>query len=75
MLELSVNPLSAHDIYSLLNTGNLLQYFQMQLSQKRKIFAAFFFFVISKVRYLLIPVQAFEVEKISLGHMRNLRTL
>ena len=43
MLELSVNPLSARDIYSLLNTGNLLQYFQMQLSQKRKIFAAFFF--------------------------------
>ena len=42
MLELSVNPLSAHDNYSLLNRGNLLQYFQMQLSQKRKIFSPFF---------------------------------
>ena len=38
-----VNPLTADDKYSLLNRGNLLQHFQMQLSQKRKIFSGFFF--------------------------------
>ena len=39
----SVNPLTADDKYSLLNRGNLLQHFQMHLSQKGKIFCEFFF--------------------------------
>ena len=39
----SVNPLTADDKYSLLNRGNLLQHFQMHLSQKRKMFCKFFF--------------------------------
>ena len=42
ILGLSVNPLTTHDKYSLLNRGNLLQHFQMHLSQKRKFFLAFF---------------------------------
>ena len=37
-----VNPLTAEDKYFLLNRGNLLQHFQMQLSQKRKTFSGFF---------------------------------
>ena len=37
------NPLTPDDKYSLLNRGNLLQDFQMHLSQKRKIFCKFFF--------------------------------
>ena len=43
MLELFVNTLTADDKYSLLNRHNLLQHFQMQLSQKREIFFQFFF--------------------------------
>ena len=43
VLGLFVNPLKADDKYSLLNRGNLLQHFQMHLSQKRKIFCEFFF--------------------------------
>ena len=35
------NPLTADDKYSLLNRRNLLQHFQMPLSQKRKIFSLF----------------------------------
>ena len=49
ILRLFVNPLTADDKYSLLNTGNLLQNFQMPLSQKRKIF--FDFFPFYKFRY------------------------
>ena len=40
------NPFIVDNKYSLLNRGNLLQYFQMQLSQKRKTFPPFFFFFI-----------------------------
>ena len=36
ILGLFVNPLTSNDKYSLLNTGNLLQQFQMQLFQKQK---------------------------------------
>ena len=49
-LGLFVNPLTADDKSSLLNSGNLLQHFQMQLSQTRKIFSEFFF-SFSKFRF------------------------
>ena len=39
VLGLLVNPLIADDKDSLLNRGNLLQHFQMDLSQERKIFS------------------------------------
>ena len=39
----NINALTADDKYSLLNRGNLLQHFQMQLSQKEKIVFEFFF--------------------------------
>ena len=52
ILGLFVNPLTADDKYSLLNRGNLLTLFQMQLSQKRKIFSEFFF-TFSKFRFNL----------------------
>ena len=42
ILGLFVNPLTSNDKYSLLNTGNLLQQFQMQLSQKQKKLPNFF---------------------------------
>ena len=42
ILILFFNALTADDKYSFLNTGNLLQHFQMQLSQKWKIFCQFF---------------------------------
>ena len=38
-----VNSLTADDKYSILNRGNLLQQFQMQLSQKQKTFSEFVF--------------------------------
>ena len=44
ILGLFNNPLTADDKYSLLNRGNLLQHFQMHISQKRKTFSHFFFF-------------------------------
>ena len=50
ILGLFVNPLTADDKYSLLNRSNLLQHFQMQLSQKRKTFSEFFF-AFSKFRF------------------------
>ena len=40
-LVLFVNPFTANDKNFLLNRGNLLQHFQMHLSQKRKFFLAF----------------------------------
>ena len=40
---LCFNPLTVDDKYSLLNRGNLLQHFQVHLSQKRKIFSEYFF--------------------------------
>ena len=43
ILGLFVNPLTADEKYSLLNRGNLLRYFQMQLSKKRKMFSGLFF--------------------------------
>ena len=43
ILGLSLNLFCADNNYSLLNRGNLLQHFQMQLSHKRKIFSEFFF--------------------------------
>ena len=42
MLGLFVIALTANDKYSLLNSGNLLQHFQVQLSRNRKIFSEFF---------------------------------
>ena len=47
---LFVYPLTAENKYSVLNRGNLLQDFQMQLSQKRKIFSKLFF-AFSKLRF------------------------
>ena len=44
ILGLFVNPLSADEKYCLLNRGNLLQHFQMELSEKRKTFSQFFLF-------------------------------
>ena len=43
VLGLFVKPLTADGKYSLLNRGNLLQHFQMHLSQKRKIFSELLF--------------------------------
>ena len=43
ILGLFVNPLSADNKYSLLNRGNLMQHVKMQLCQKWKSFAEFFF--------------------------------
>ena len=42
--------MTAENKYSVLNRGNLLQDFQMQLSQKRKIFSKLFF-AFSKLRF------------------------
>ena len=42
-MRLFVIPLTSDDKYSLLNSGNLLQHFHMQLSQKQKTFSQFFF--------------------------------
>ena len=39
---LFLNTLTANDKYSLLNRDKLLQYLQMQLSQKQKTFSQFF---------------------------------
>ena len=50
ILGLFVNPLTAHDKYSLVNIANLLQLFQMQLSQKEK-YLLDFFFAFSKFRF------------------------
>ena len=36
--------------FSVFNRGNLLQHFQIQISQKREIFSPFFFFALSKFR-------------------------
>ena len=44
---LFLNSLTANYKYSLLNRGNLLQDFQMHLSQKRKIFCQFFFYFLN----------------------------
>ena len=44
ILGLFVNPFTSDNKYSLLMEGNLLQHFQMHLSQKRKSFSPFFFF-------------------------------
>ena len=54
ILGLFVKPLTANNKYFLLNRENFYQYFQMQLSQKRKIFNIFFFlFPFSKFRFNL----------------------
>ena len=42
ILRLFVNPLTAHGKHHLLNTENLTQRIQIQLSQKQKIFSEFF---------------------------------
>ena len=44
VLELFFNPLTADEKNSLVNRGNLLQHFHMQLSQNCKTFSDFFFF-------------------------------
>ena len=54
ILGLFVDPLTADDKYCLLNRGNLMQHFKMQLSRKGKIFSeffSFFFFAFSKFRF------------------------
>ena len=43
ILELFHNPFTADGKYSLLNRRNILQHFQMQLSEKGKIFSTYFF--------------------------------
>ena len=43
ILILFFNPLTVDDKYSLLNRGNLLQHFEMELYKKRKIFSKLFF--------------------------------
>ena len=43
LLGLPFNPLTADEKYYLLNRGPLLQYFEMPLSQKLKIFSQFYF--------------------------------
>ena len=45
---------TANGKYSLLNRGNCLQHFQMQLYQKRKIFFAFFLHFLNLVSILNI---------------------
>ena len=50
ILGLFVNLLNVNNMYSLLNRDNLLQHFQMHLSEKRKIFSDFFF-TFSKFRF------------------------
>ena len=55
ILGLFVNPLTADDMYSPLNKGNLLQHFQMELSQKQKNFSDFFFF-------FALPIFRFKFE-------------
>ena len=52
ILRLFVNTLSANNRNFFLNRGNLLEHFQMQLSQKRKLFSLFFF-VTLKFRFNL----------------------
>ena len=52
ILGLFVNPLTADHKHSLLNRCNLLQHFQMALSQKRKT-CSDFFFAFSKFRFNL----------------------
>ena len=48
ILRLFVNTLTADDKHYLLNTDNLAQLIQMQLSQKQKTFPEFFFFAFLK---------------------------
>ena len=48
-----VNPLNPDHKYSLLSRGNLLQDFQMHLSEKRKIFCHFFFFQFGNLESIL----------------------
>ena len=43
LLGIFVNTLTADEKYFLLNRGNLLQHFEMQLSQKQKTFSQTFF--------------------------------
>ena len=55
--------MTADDKYSVLNRGNLLQRFQMQLSQKRRTFPEFFF-AFAKFR---LNFQIFEKNMILIG--------
>ena len=50
MLGLFANPVTAHDKYSLLERGNLLQHFQMQFSEDEK-HSLNFFFAFSNFRF------------------------
>ena len=45
------NSLTPDNNYSILNRDNIYQHFQMQLSQKPKIFSQFFFFAFSTFRF------------------------
>ena len=47
-----VHPFTADDKYSLLKRDNLLQHFQIQLSEKRKTFSEFFY-TVSKFKFNL----------------------
>ena len=53
ILRLFVNTLTADDKHYLLNRDNLAQLIQMQLSQKQKTFAEFFFFFFAFLKYIL----------------------
>ena len=52
ILGLFVNPFTSDNKFSLLKKSNLLEHFQIQLSQKRKSFSPFFFSGFSKFRFI-----------------------
>ena len=68
-----VNLLSGNNKYSLLNSGNLLQHFLMQLSQKWKKFSEFLF-KFSKFRFNFEHFQEKD-DGNSFNKFLNLRTL
>ena len=67
-----VDPLTGYNKYSLLNNGNFLQDFLMQLSQKWKILSEFLF-VFSKFRFNFEHFQKKD-DAHSLNKFLNLRT-
>ena len=59
ILKLFVNTLTVDEKHYLLNRDNLTQPIQMQLSQKQKSFAEFFFFILK----IYIKFQAFAKKR------------
>ena len=57
ILGLFVYPLTSDDKYSVLNRGNILQHFQMHLSEKRKIFSEFFLHYVNLESILNIVIK------------------